>query len=330
MRTLITITPLGRASFRWYGTSSPMLRGPMTAMVSEPVPLPTTVAGALNWVFGGGPREGKGLDELHRSLMRVLGCREGAVMKGPYVLVHKARDPTDWVATCFHSMGGEFLLCVERGGDEFIVSKEGVQTQSVGVSIDRASKAVIEGWIYTQTTTDYRAIAREVRERLGASEELAASVAVEVDCGISKAPVKPVARFGGEGFLARFAASLLNGPTPSEEVSRGECAYVATPLLLSEPGEDIVELARSSPRDAVKEVAKLLGVRGPDPATSRIIVGLAPTGYDVAGGRPRPTYPSIMPGTYVCGAGADVPKPQWLGYGTVIALPKKAFNGLRR
>ncbi|MCQ4449058.1 MAG: type III-B CRISPR module-associated protein Cmr3 [Sulfolobales archaeon] len=54
----IIIRPLKPVSFRWGGEFSPTLSGPMNKGVSEPLPLPSTIAGFIYSItHGGGKRE---------------------------------------------------------------------------------------------------------------------------------------------------------------------------------------------------------------------------------------------------------------------------------
>ncbi len=328
MHTLVTFTPLGRVSFRWFGTSSPLARGPMTAMVSEPVPLPTTVAGALYTALGGERVEGGvDLSRLSELLREKIGCG-GGVFRGPYVLIHRPHRPGEWVAACLHALG-KGLFCVGVRGEVFMIGPDEASISFVGISLDNRSKTVIEGMMYSQTTVDYRAIALAASEKLGKAP-LEASLAIEFPgCSVPE-PVRRAVPLGGEGRIARVRVSTGSEPSPLDCVAEKgkECGrvinYFATPCIMRD--KEILSNA-IDPAKLLEGVTRELGL-GPGEVLARetsVIVGVAPTGYDTASNRPRPLRPAVMPGSVITASRPISRGPGPLGYCTIIPAPTPPF-----
>lgn len=322
MVVLATLTPIERVSFRWYGTSSPLARGPMTSLISEPVPLPTTVAGALYTAMGGS-KVGMcvDLDRLTELFKERVKCDKGS-FGGPYVLIHEPGSPDNWAAVCFHSLN-KGLLCVDKGRQVFSLSQEEMTLSTVGISLRNATKTVIESMMYSQTTTDFKALALAAARKLGRGL-LEASVAVELSNCYPGKPARSIIPFGGEGFLAKVRfMDVKESPLNSlKEMTRhyDQITYVAaTPCIIE--GKLVGET--QEPLKLLTEIAHRLGIRPEDIVTSKttITVGITPTGYDTASNMPRPLKPAIMPGSLITTKNQITKDPGPLGYCTMAPIP---------
>lgn len=289
---------------------SPMSRGPLASARCLPLPLPSTIAGALASLivnlFGRKPISGGWVEEV----LSVLG--QDFRMKGPYLVVgddvfvqygeDKLVNVEDLgVLSKTHE---ELLKYAQReGGLEELLKRSlkpvsSIKTQRVGIGLRvRADGAkVVEeerGLIYTIEEVDYRV--------LGSPAYIAADVS-----GLELDNLKgSIVKFGGEG---RFAKLQVEKPRLYDFVNsmladfKGGYVnvYVASYALLkaSEGAgyEKVNPMCYIFPsyvnrlRELVENFgAKLKGVIG-----SLRLIG---TGYSILRGTKKPMYATLVPGT---------------------------------
>ncbi len=326
------LTPLTQASFRWFGTSALGARGPMTYMRSEPLPLPTTLAGALYSALGGKGRDGAvSLEELDRLLGEVSGCGVGRFW-GPYLLIHELGEPSHWVALCAHSLGGG-LSCFVRGPRGGVLKIDRMEMKrivrsSVGIALDGEKKVVIEGMIYGQSSVDYRALAALIGDAAKVGGPLEASVVAEFRGCDPAEPVLDVVPFGGDGMLARVGLIDL-GASPLEAFTGEGSPYhylVVSPILLKGAGPGFGVNAA----EAARGLADAVGLSPGDVVLGEtlVVVAPSPTGYDISANAPRPLVPAIMPGSVITANSVINVEPGPLGFGTIMQIGHTEYRSL--
>jgi len=274
-----------------------------------PIPLPTTVAGALGNYLGVQltSRDPCGsLVELYEALGTRLGCRGGVCIKGPlmYFEVNGRRLPSPYVsvegffvplAKAFR-VSGAWSVCVD--GSETVEWEPSVR---VGVALERrdvlGEKRVMPGYFYRYAVSLYRygdEVARPVFAYLVPQT----------------ASVNGVVRFGGEGSMARVLSRDLAhvGELVSKVVSPleglDEGYYVAlspVPLVPRSPRPTRLEEHFEIPLDL--RSSEVLGIprscaeAGAQPPKLRVVrLGL---GFSESAGRRRPQILALPPGTVI-------------------------------
>ncbi|HIQ55867.1 MAG TPA: hypothetical protein EYH59_04205 [Pyrodictium sp.] len=347
----LVIKPLHLASFRWGGSFTPLVTGPAAIAFSEPLPMPSTIAGLLaGEALGYKPSQSKvSPEELEKLIAEKLGFGDRFALRGPYI--YDGDVKTVYLHYWSRSPIGKRLVAVELVEGKMIISFQNIDYhQHTGIALNNTCKSVIRGLIYTQM------LAKQDK-----------SIIVEVH-GANKAwpNGKIVRRFGGEGRIAiieRMDTAPLFKLITSIKAGNGWYAYVVTPILL--------------PPHSINEIAKILEGRDrmidvEEPPNTRILIPtlkelkdfieveeqhgknyirgdvrekqakiakrfrtkitLLSPGYDMAANMPRPLHLAIMPGSIVK---IETPlNPQQLyqegvglyrrlGWGTLLPLPQK-------
>ncbi|ABM80570.1 hypothetical protein Hbut_0715 [Hyperthermus butylicus DSM 5456] len=354
--------PLSFGNYKWQGAFGPSLRGPQAYSRSSPLPLPSTMAGAVAaaaiTALGGNlcRDECRGSSYPYCSVAGTLEeklCR-GARLRGPFYYVEGGGSR---VACMYHTENS--LICIDDSGKAGIVGV--AQLQSVGIALDSLSRSALEGYIYTLLSVDLTATAKRVAERFELPHVKRYGVLVEVhgECGTAERVDGAIVVLGGEQRPHRL--HVLNSQPLTEllkavlERAGGDCYYwhIATPILLCRDTmpEECRE-ALGSPRELLEKclVEKVMGLKPCPrgrlvPEGGRVRFSAIGLGYSHcswhqgrwAGGK-RKYCAAIMPGWgiiaervadweswYVSGVGSY----SQLGWGTIAPLPLDFLESLR-
>jgi len=350
----LVIRPLHLASFRWGGSFTPLVTGPAAIAFSEPLPMPSTIAGLLaGEAVGYKPSQGRvPPEELEKLIAEKLGFGDKFALRGPYIY----DEDTEIVYLHYwdRSPTRGRLVAVELVEGELRISFQNVDYhQHTGIALNNTCKSVIRGLIYTQM------LAKQDKP-----------IIVEVYGAAKTWPNEKIVRkLGGEGRIAvieKTNIAPLYKLATSIKAKNSWYAYVATPILL--PPHSIKDLARileekdrvievgepPNTRIAIptlKELEDLIEVREKQRDSHstrrredtreklaktakrfRAKIALLSPGYDMAANMPRPLHPAIMPGSIVKIETTLNPQQLYqegiglhrkLGWGTLLPLPEK-------
>ncbi len=316
----------GPALFRWGGEYTWQATGPTSTGLGEPLPLPTTVVGALLAVLGArppGPRPG--LEGAARELASRLGCGQ-VLLRGPYY-------PAGARGVAIHVYPG-MLLIIEEGG---VRLAEPAPMEVEGTALSRSGKTTVGGMLYSARLVDPAGLEAE-----GVEPE----VSVDVLCGRYCSPRRlGTVRLGGEGRVA--AAAIEVDPNLPGLLSRvdewgGRGLFAAaSPILLDDPGTAVrllgggwIELGGCKLRAPTKSLVtrtleSLDGSREKALAMTKAlrvrVEVLHPGVY--RDGMPRRPLPAVLPGSLL--EAKDCGRPELeqglglyrnLGFGTLVPL----------
>ena len=329
----LTFTPLNLSLYRWGGEYSPTTTGPMARGEGEPLPPPTTIAGAV--VAYAASRLGKryprddSLEELYEALREALGCDRLRLL-GPYVRLRgKGR------ALLHYYPGG--LTLYERGSPRLLRSV-GVEAgeafvERVGVGLSRRSKTVLRGLLYSARMLDpIAAEQRVIAGVMGARRQYEISMDVYGDCRELDAFDMRVLHLGGDSALAKtrvereaVLVELLEGMAPRSEVY----VYTASPILLGYDEADGLLEGRGFGIDdcivrvpSLSEAARILGDPGAAKAfRAKVMLWHPGVGYER--GMPREPYATVMPGSLLrisCGGWDSLKRLLLEGFGAGAGL----------
>lgn len=346
---IVGFRPVEPCVFRWGGEFTWMVTGPSAEGICEPLPLPTTVVGAvvtsLKGTYSGSNR--LDMESVEGVVKELLGSE--VLVRGPFILGEEGYG--------FHLWPGR--VAVIRPNKLLIHGLEQCKILIRGSALRHDTKVTVQHMAYSLQYIDYVA----VKKLLGLSDTIAFEL-IRADEEAIRALGSingKVARLGGEGRLARVSVgsespltSLLSKLTELVEGCLGEgkpcLAYVATPLIL-EPTQ-----AKMLARGEIAEVITMSGlkvmIRAPRKAELReylnitrdeeesrnkvkllrVKLSIISPGYDTVIHSPRPTYPAIMPGSIIALASRDrdilekvcmegLGKWARLGWGTLIPIP---------
>ncbi len=202
--------------FRWGGEYTWMVTGPVSAGLSEPLPLPTTVLGAVL-----GTKRGAELDE-NEVLARLgerLGCRVEA-LRGPYYPLR------GYEGLAVHAYPGGLILLDKTGAVKRVLEQRVLRAQSIrrtGLALTYDAKTAVRGLLYQVELLDPKSL-----EVNGVEPQVSVDV---VGCGECKA--RGVVKLGGDMRVALLACDdrdmLLDALGRGE--AEGYCV-LASPLLL--------------------------------------------------------------------------------------------------
>jgi len=354
----ITFRVVEPMMFRGPSEFTPSIRGPQTVAVSNPVPMPSTVAGALATLV---------LEALNRpppmsteatsfeqliAILRTAG--ETLIMRGPYIMsaqgsyvqyreqlvsfkdVREALTKKTDIKKALKILSERVKEGVKEGRGANTVPTLGIKLIDTFTS---PSKVAEEGFIYTTKMVDY--------SRLGK-----ASVAVDVLRGSKSLEetlkTKKLVRLGGEGRITEASASenqpLTEGVrSVADKPSTLWRLYVSTPLILD--GKELRGVSAHTTGGVhvytgfkVREaVAALLKPRlSPEPKKVKVAGQVSVMGgYSLVADRRKPMFPVLMPGSVieVEGEGLWEPLPflkiyteglgfaAEIGFGTVLPIP---------
>ncbi|HIQ10625.1 MAG TPA: hypothetical protein EYH26_01435 [Pyrodictium sp.] len=347
----LVIRPLYLASFRWGGSFTPLVTGPAAIAFSEPLPMPSTIAGLLAGEASGyKPFQSKvSPEELGRLIAEKLDFGDKFVLRGPYI--YNSDTKTVYLHYWDRSPTRERLVAVELVEGKMVITFQNVDYhQHTGIALNNTCKSVVRGLIYTQM------LVKQDK-----------SIIVEVHDAKKAWPDKKIVRrFGGEGRIAvieKMGDTPLHKLTTSIKVGNTWYAYVATPILLPPhsinnlakilEGEDRVIDVEEPPNTRIliptlKELENLIEVEEEQNGSHaggntrdkqakiakrfRTKIALLSPGYDMAANMPRPLHPAIMPGSIVKIETSLSPQQLYqegvglyrrLGWGTLLPLPQK-------
>jgi len=286
-QTFIIIKPLKPVSFRWGGEFSPTLSGPMNKGVSEPLPLPSTIAGFIYSItHGGGKRE---------DLTELLLEKESVKVKlwGP-LLYHKGKYHA-------HSYPGKLIELdnweLKLNEDRKVKEIEAIDllgvTNKIGIGIRFDSKAVIEKLLYTQQLI-----------------KIEGGIIVEVEQEVKEGYYT----MGGESSIVKVEPLEF---TPPES---GKYGLVISPIILP-PIKEVISV------DDLYDVEimgcgklKEVMIEG-----LPVKVGLIGLGFNIAYNVRRPIYPAILPGSVLnCNKRGNVG--EFTGWGSILPVKAKTLR----
>ncbi len=282
---------------RWWGDFTPAARGPVIHAETAPIPLPSTVAGALAALLGGASAcSAAWLKEDPLACQREVLKKSEVSRLGPAVLVACNDECRPLLPV---SQGPGRVSLVDLEGRVYEVRP----TARIGVGLRRDRKAANEGLLYSEE------LAWAV---LGEDDNAYPyAIAVEVESE-SMLQWEGVVRLGGEGAL--FSVRQLREPVLELWLKRlwGDgwarpveklVAVVVSPLVV----EDVGEGSTLKPYTTITDLlAKALRARDVEPVTRCTVAGLG-LGYDMATNLPRPYKPVILPG---CAVEAELANPR--------------------
>lgn len=326
----VYFNPLEPVCFRWFGVYTWMATGPSSQAVSELLPPPSTLAGALISGIAGAvgkfdvnqQGQAKSVDELLediRELLKNTGCECGQpVLRGPYIYSEKG--------IALHVIGGKLVLFGKDGVS--IVSPGRVIAR--GVALRRDKSTVVKHMLYNIEYIDLRQVLGDY--------SIVVDVLCEKQCSIRLDAT--VVRLGSEGRIAEMGLKSFENNLAGMVMSRandkgGGLVFVASPILL-EPalaGELInagrVRLGSLNIRlismDELKPYFKNVSESSLKDLRARIQMIAA--GYDTVRNSLREMYPALMPGSIIHVDPVDVGimlrgvgKYSSIGWGSIVPL----------
>ncbi|MFP3265198.1 MAG: hypothetical protein RXO54_05120 [Acidilobus sp.] len=280
----ITIRPLKPVSFRWGGEFSPALSGPMNRGISEPLPLPSTIAGFIYSIAnGGGKRENLKELSLENESVKVK-------LWGP-LLYHKGKYYA-------HSYPGKLI---ELDNWELKLNEDGKVEEieaidllgvinKVGIGVRFDNKTVMESMLYSQELI-----------------KIDGGIIVEVEREVNRGYYT----MGGESGIVKVEPWELAPP------ESGDCGLVISPIILS-PIEKVVSVDDFYDMEIEgcgklgKEIIEGLPVK----------IGLIGLGFNIAYNVRRPIYPAILPGSVLrCNKRGNVGK--FTGWGSILPVNRR-------
>ncbi len=326
----VLFTPLEPICFRWYGIYTWLATGPSSQAVSEPLPLPSTLLGALvyglsiasNRFSDIAKGSAKSIDNLLKDLIELLkacGCScSDIVLRGPYIVSQRG--------LALHIAGGCLLLI--DGNNIEVVSPR--RTVNRGTALRRDTKSVVQHMLYSIEYVDLIQILGEY------------SIAVDILCKEScKLVVKPIVmRLGSDGRAVKMSVDVLeNSLAKNISKASSNLFYVASPVLV-EPlhietfineGKIAIDNIQISSLSR-KELEHILNVKRDTLIKHfRTKIQILATGYDILRNSLREMYPSIMPGSIIRINSIDkekllkgLGKYSHAGWGTIVPLNLKS------
>lgn len=282
----IIIKPLKPVSFRWGGEFSPTLSGPMNKGVSEPLPLPSTIAGFIYSItHGGGKREDLTELSLEKESVKVK-------LWGP-LLYHKGKYYAHSYPGKLIELNNWELKLNEDGKVEEVEAIDllGV-TNKIGIGIKFDSKSVIDKLLYTQQLI-----------------KIEGGIIVEVEQEVKEGYYT----MGGESNIVKAEPWEFAPP------ESGKYGLVISPIILS-PIEKVISV--DDLYDAEIEGCGKLGDVIVDDDRIKglpVKIGLIGLGFNVAYNVRRPIYPAILPGSVLnCNKRGNVGK--FTGWGSILPV----------
>ena len=326
----VYFTPLEPVCFRWFGVYTWMATGPSSQAVSELLPPPSTLAGALISGFAGAlgkfninPRgQAKSVDELLediRELLKNAGCDCGQLaLRGPYIYSEKG--------IALHVMGGKLALFGKDGVS--VVSPGRVIARGVALRRDRGT--VVKHILYNIEYIDLRQVLGDY--------SIVVDILCEKQCSIK--PNTTVVRFGSDGRITEMGIKLFENNLARMVMSRangkgGSLAFVVSPILLDPAlAEELINAGgvrlgsfniRSTSIGELKPYFKNVSESSLKDFRARI--QMIAVGYDTMRNSLREMYPALMPGSIIYVDPIDVGvmlrgvgKYSSIGWGSIVPL----------
>jgi len=326
--------------FRGSMEFSPFVRGPQTAALSLPVPLPSTVAGAtatlvLDLSLGRYEVSNDWVEQIRT----VLQFKDESRLRGPYIYTEDGK-----IYLAYGSGLTDFDSMVKGlGKNKYVEDLLKVllpkRIEHVGVALERPKKAAKEGFLYSAEMVDYSSITTEQAIYIVVD-------ALNVPLINELRSQKYTIRFGGEGKLSQMSVRdepILTKRVESQLEEAGQDIsahlYLATHALFrSQPKlitpEQIAHGVYISP-SFLKQIEGTIREFAPKANIDYVLGDLKPLGggYSLAREARKPMYMALVPGAvirlsnvsrsdlsnlYMEGisqVGSD------MGYGTVIPVP---------
>lgn len=294
----ILFEPNGPLMFRGPMEFTPTIRGPQTLARTLPLPLPSTTAGCLATLL-----LDKGVTSLpitapnwEEALIQVLGLRGKACLRGPYLLVN------DEVYVPFEEGVIKLRDLLEKSkeienviyGDEFFKKLKPIIVQLkkieyVGIGLNRVTKAVKRGLLYSAEFVDYLSTFKGCR----------VSIAVDVhgETALNNLPQEQyIMRLGGEGKTVQIKTSKTSylWKTVSEVIrkvgfKKEYLIYMISPALIKTPLTSLTTVVSTrKPKLSINHIdVELLAGR----------VSVLGVGYDIRSKIRKPMYASITYGS---------------------------------
>lgn len=353
----VIFKPAEPLSLRWLGNFTWMATGPGVRASSEPLPLPSTVVGALINALAvkygrvnppqGFVKPRNLIEVLGKLLGNAVGLSDSFVIRGPYLELTGGRY-------ALHSYPGKLVVFNSRHEIEDVIElgKAGKATLITlrGTALRHDSRTVMPHLLYSETLIDYLSIE-------GGAKGVVAEVLYGGNGGTTltkRTTEVATVRFGGEGRVARVFIEVSESTLPVTTSSdHSTYVYVASPILLST--EKVNSIARMLGRGSEEVVLKAEGeecyismptIRDIKEGIStfasklsnkldpkeliklfRVKIGLIAPGFDTIRGSLRELYPSILPGSILKISKCKKPpltistEPyNKLGWGTIITL----------
>lgn len=349
----VVFKPLSTASFRWGGEFSPQVRGPQAYARSHPLPLPSTVAGALaglSLALTGVdlcPRSSSEPQDVYENVRFGLEKLFGSevILRGPYLY---ASSDTGYVL-CFPFRAGR-MLCLSS--DLEVKSVRYGLSSHIGIALDSTKKIVVEGMIYTLIYHDVNAtienVAREFNMKI---REYGVLVEVHRRPGGESVDIETLSAkidsslvvLGSEQrpFRVRFVKRAPMYDILSRmSVDAEECFYwhIATPILI-EADIKIDGPLSTVAQDLYKSLVGLAGLRECERRSlEKIVFTSTSSGYDMCSNKRRPHHPAVLPGSGFYGSTRQptsvylngVGRYSQLGWGTIVPIKREYIESLMR
>lgn len=305
----LLIKPVEPMFFRWSGEYSPNFSGPMNKGVSEPLPLMSTIVGALYKAVKGIKfltpdkelEEFKNeLGELWGPVIYVKGKRKEGGKKGEYLLVHNY--PGRLLVLRLESEVVVNKVDKESNGRikkeiDVITPK---QVSKIGVGRDLTKRSAMDHLLYSSQFVDFYATIKSEFEEVE-------NWGIYVD---TKVEYEGVLELGGEGRLAKVQKFNLSIPKGEEELS-----VLLSPALLTgvSGGWLVVD-------DILNEKVENYTLRD---ILYRAKLGVIGIGFNTSVKARRPLYPAIMPGSILKVRERKIGELKELGWGSLLGFSDK-------
>ncbi|AWR98117.1 hypothetical protein DFR86_11610 [Acidianus sulfidivorans JP7] len=275
----VLIKPLNPVMFRWGGEYSPLLTGPMNKGMSEPLPLPSTIAGFLYWInkhYSTSTLVNLDIEEDYKTISSVVE------IWGPLFYV-KGKDKEYFLT---HKYPRELYILGLKDESNSAKSKiEPVYISKIGIGMRMEKKTAHtdKGLIYTAEFVDYYATAKKLVNKKLVNEVEEYGILVETNINVNPGYYP----FGGEGRIVEVKV-LDNVNLPKESKS-----IVLSPIIMKGDKKDLI-LA-----DDVKELDVEDNVKLGNIVDGPVRLALIGLGFNVKAKVKRPIYLAIMPGSII-------------------------------
>lgn len=322
----VLFTPLEPVCFRWYGLYTWLTTGPFSQAVSEPLPLPSTLVGALIYGLAVAKNRlrsivrssAKNSEDLLKDIIELLklndcNCSEVA-LRGPYIISQKG--------IALHLMSGH--LVVVNDGKLSVVNP--MRVVSKGVALRRDAKSTIRHMLYSVEYVDLIQVLGEYK--------IVVDILCNESCELMLEPV--IVRLGSDGRAAKMSVSIMENSLSRiiSEIS-SSLFYVASPILLSPShlktlmNEGSIEIDGFTISALSKNELEHLLNEKRDRLVKyfRMKIQMLATGYDMLRNSLREMYPAILPGSviHMKGGGKEsllrgLGKYSYAAWGTAVPL----------
>lgn len=294
----LLFTPLEPICFRWYGSYTWLTTGPSSQAVSEPLPLPSTLVGALVYglavtknrfrsIVRGSAKNPEDLLKDLIELLRLNGCNcSEVILRGPYIISQRG--------IALHLMGGH--LVVVNGGKLSIINS--VRVIDKGVALRRDTKSTVQHMLYSIEYVDLVQVLGEYK--------IAVDILCNESCELMLEPV--IMRLGSDGRAAKMSVGVVENNLSRiiSEVSSG-LFYVASPILLSSShlktlmNKGSMEIDSFTISALSKEELEHLLNEKRDRLLKyfRMKIQMLAAGYDMLRNSLREMFPAILPGSMI-------------------------------